>query len=119
MLSAWWFDHFRCVSAKRCLFFLLALCFFALDICPPAQASSPLGTSTALTVAPTGPFAFSTVATMKATVLDSNNGPVTAGTVTFYDGKSVVGSAQIVNNGNAFAHGTATVKKIFCRRIPR
>ena len=57
--------------------------------------------------------AFGSLFTFTATVKDQNSSPVTNGTVTFYDGSTVIGTAQVVSTtSGGGAIGTATLKTI-------
>ena len=70
------------------------------------QGSSAVPTATTLTVSPSVASP-GQVVTLTATVL-SDNDPVTVGTVTFLNGKQVLGTVQVVNSGQS--SGTATLK---------
>ena len=63
------------------------------------QGSSAVPTATTLTVSPSVASP-GQVVTLTATVL-SDNDPVTVGTVTFLNGKQVLGTVQVVNSGSS------------------
>ena len=75
-----------------------------------AQAqSSPVATSTTLSVGPGASVTEGTVLTLQAAVTGGGS-PVTAGSVTFYDGNAVLVAVQLVNRGVQYTHGTANFK---------
>jgi len=75
-------------------------------------AVSPLTSSMTLAANPTS-GAFGSLFTFTATVKDQNSNPVTNGTVTFYDGTTVIGTAQVVSTtSGGGVVGTATLKTI-------
>jgi hypothetical protein len=70
-------------------------------------------TSTVTLAANPTSAAFGSLFTLTATVIDQNSHAVTNGTVTFYDGTTVIGSAQVVSTtSGGGVIGTATLKTI-------
>ena len=74
--------------------------------------SAPLATSISLTANPaTAPFG--SLVSLSAAVVDQNSNPLTNGTVTFYNGTTLLGSAQVVRTTSGGGTiGTATLKTI-------
>lgn len=73
-------------------------------------AGAPIATTTQLNV-PVSSVGVGRPAQLVATVQEASGTPVLLGTVNFYDGTRLLGSAQIVSGaGGAFAPGTANLK---------
>src|SRR5688500_20167397 len=87
---------------KYALLVLLSLAF------AHRAAAQNVNTTTTLSGVPP-----SSSQTLVATVRDSNNNPVTVGSVTFYDGSRGLGTLQLVRNGSkGSTPGTGTLKTI-------
>lgn len=80
-------------------------------VCAPhGQASPTPATTTALSVTPGGSVTQGTILTLQATVLAGATA-VSTGSVTFYDGITVLSSAQLVNSaGSTYTLGSANMK---------
>jgi hypothetical protein len=76
-----------------------------------AWATAPATTTTLTVSSKTVPE--QTVVTLKATVKDQSGAAVSPGLVLFYDGRTLLGTAQIVTTGSKYTHGTANLKVIF------
>lgn len=82
-----------------------------LFVCAPRSAAgSPIpATTTTLSVSPSGSVVQGTVLTLQATV-SAGGSAVSRGSVTFSDGTTVLGSAQLVNVSSTFTLNTANLK---------
>lgn len=89
------------------------LLVFLLFAVTRSQAGATIATTTAtattLSISPGTSVTVGTPITLQATV-DAGGTPVTLGTVTFYDGTSVLAAVQVVGKGVAYTHGTANFK---------
>jgi Bacterial Ig-like domain (group 3)/FG-GAP-like repeat len=83
---------------RRSLVLLATLLMAGLSL--PLHAQSPLATITTLAVGPSTSVPFEQPVTLTATIVDSNNSPVLHGTVTFYDGMTVLGTRTIVSSSS-------------------
>jgi hypothetical protein len=75
-------------------------------------SSGPISTITTLTLSSAN-IAAGTVETLLAQVISgtgSSQMMVAPGTITFYDGKTVLGTAQLNSNGSSPTAGTATLR---------
>jgi len=93
------------VSAATLLIFLCIIAIGQAWATPPA-------TTTTLTVSSKS-VPEQTVMTLKATVKDQSGAVVSPGLVLFYDGKTLLGTGQIVTTGSKYTPGTANLKVIF------
>ena len=87
--------------ALRLVLTVALLCAFAVPAWAAAAASGTVLTTSSKTV--NG----HPVTVLSALVTDPNT--VTQGLVQFYDGKAPIGTAQIVNTGTKYSHGTANL----------
>ncbi len=92
-------------------FSLVFLLLSVLLLCAPCGQASPVpATTTTVTVTPGGSVTQGTTLTLQATVL-SGATAVTTGSVTFYDGVTVLSSAQLVSSvASTYTLGTANLK---------
>jgi hypothetical protein len=73
---------------------------------------TPLTSTVTLTATPTS-AAYGSLFTLVAAVIDQNSNPVNNGRVTFYDGTTVLGTAQVVSTtSGGGVIGTATLKTV-------
>src|SRR6266849_10193947 len=78
-----------------------------------STANSALVTTTTTLVITPKTAAFGSLFTLTASVKDQTGTPVTNGRVTFYDGKTALGTVQLVSTTSGGATiGTATLKTI-------
>lgn len=94
--------------------FVLLAALPARAVVPPAPRpkAAPAAGSVALAATPTS-AAYGSLFTLVATVADPKGNPASAGSVTFYDGATTLGTVQVVGNDSAGGTvGTATLKTI-------
>jgi len=92
---------FRCKVS-----YLGVICLLLLELASLCAWAAPAATTTTLTTT-TKTVNTRTIVVLTAKV--ANPSPVTTGLVRFFDGKVLLGTAQIVNTGTKFTHGAANL----------
>jgi FG-GAP-like repeat/Bacterial Ig-like domain (group 3) len=96
-------------SIRRVTSVLLLVLCLALGV----SGQTKISTTTTLTLTPSSPVAARQIIALTAAITDTN-GPVSVGTVDFYDGSFFLGSEQIVrSSAHGYSVGTATLKTAF------
>lgn len=93
---------------RRCAPLAVLFLVLFLGLLFPDLAAAAVATTTALSVSPSGSVAFLQPVALTATITDASNNPVLHGSVTFFDGSSILGTATIISSSSAgFTPGTA------------